>query len=69
MTPLITGKLNITYQADGSVVDATGLPQGRAMFFYNIGAAQATASAISVVGVSGRAKVWRYNIGGNNFVE
>jgi prepilin-type N-terminal cleavage/methylation domain-containing protein len=73
MTPLSPvgagGKLNITFQADGSVVDAAGIPQGKAMFFFNNKAAQATASAVSVVGASGRVKVWRYNLSGNNYVE
>ena len=73
MTPLTPagagGKLNITFQADGSVVDAAGIPLDRAMFLFNNVAAQATASAISVVGASGRVKVWRYNPNGNKYVE
>lgn len=73
MTPLTPagagGKLNITFQADGSVIDAAGFPQDRAMFFFNNKAAQATASAISVVGASGRVKIWRYVINGNSYVE
>jgi len=69
LTPLASGKVNITFQADGSVNDAVGLPLDRAMYFYNNLAAQSTSSAISVVGASGRAKIWRYNPGGNNFVE
>ena len=73
MTPLTPagagGKLNITFQADGSVIDAAGIPLDRAMFFFNNAAAQSTASAISVVGASGRVKVWRYNQIGNNYAE
>jgi prepilin-type N-terminal cleavage/methylation domain-containing protein len=69
MTPLVGGKLNITFQADGSVIDANGIPLDRALFFFNINAAQGTASAVSVVGASGRAKVWRYNLNGNAYVE
>lgn len=73
MTPLTPvgagGKLNITFQADGSVVDAAGIPLDRAMFLFNNVAAQATASAISVVGASGRVKVWRYNLSVNKYVE
>lgn len=73
MTPLSPagagGKLDITFQADGSVVDAAGIPLDRAMFLFNNAAAQATASAISVVGASGRVKVWRYNLSGNKYVE
>jgi prepilin-type N-terminal cleavage/methylation domain-containing protein len=63
------GKLNITFQADGSVIDAAGIPLDRAMFLFNKLAAQGTASAISVLGASGRVKVWRYTLNGNKYVE
>lgn len=74
MTPLILpagagGKLFITFQNDGSVIDAAGLPLDTALFFFNNQAAQATASAISVVGASGRVKVWRYQLNGNSYIE
>lgn len=73
MTPLTPvgagGKLNITFQADGSVVDAAGFPLDRAMFVFNNRVAQATASAISIAGASGRVKVWRYTLSGNSYVE
>jgi prepilin-type N-terminal cleavage/methylation domain-containing protein len=73
MTPLTPagagGKLNITFQADGSVIDAAGIPLDRAMFLFNSAAAQGTASAISVVGASGRVKVWRYTLSGNIYAE
>lgn len=63
------GKLNITFQADGSVIDAAGIPLDCAMFLFNNAAAQATASAISVAGASGRVKVWRYNLSVNKYAE
>jgi prepilin-type N-terminal cleavage/methylation domain-containing protein len=73
MTPLVPagagGKLNITFQSDGSVIDAAGIPVDRGLFFYNSAAAQGTASAISVVGASGRAKVWRYTLSANKYAE
>ena len=69
MTPLTAGILNITFQNDGSVIANSGLPDSRAMFFYNNRAAPATASAISVVGASGRVKLWRYQSGGNIYAE
>jgi prepilin-type N-terminal cleavage/methylation domain-containing protein len=69
MTPLVSGKINITFQADGSVIDAAGLPLDRALYLFNNLAPQGTASAISVLGASGRAKVWRYNLNGNNYLE
>jgi prepilin-type N-terminal cleavage/methylation domain-containing protein len=64
-------KINITFQADGSVVNPSGVPVGgiplsqgtrmdSAIFLFNNKAASATASAISVLGVSGRVRVWRY---------
>lgn len=73
LTPLTPagagGKVNITFQPDGSVVDAAGIPIDRALFFYNSAAAQLTASAISVVGASGRVKLWRYTLNGNRYEE
>ena len=73
MTPLTPagagGKLNITFQADGSVIDAAGIPLDRALFLFNNVAAQTTAAAISVVGASGRVKVWRYTLNGNHYAE
>jgi Tfp pilus assembly protein FimT len=61
MTPLFHNQLNITFQPDGSVIDGTGNPVGRALFLYNNRAARATASAISVLGASGRVRIWRYH--------
>jgi prepilin-type N-terminal cleavage/methylation domain-containing protein len=73
MTPLTPagagGKFNVTFQGDGSVIDAAGIPVDRAMFLFNKAAAQGTAAAISVVGASGRVKVWRYSVNGNKYVE
>jgi prepilin-type N-terminal cleavage/methylation domain-containing protein len=69
MTALASSKLNITFQPDGSVIDTTGNPDGRAMFFFNSEAAQTTPTAISVIGASGRIKVWRYNVNANAYVE
>lgn len=69
MTALTSSKLNVTFQPDGSVIDTTGNPDGRAMFFFNSAAAQTTPTAISVIGASGRIKVWRYNVNANAYVE
>lgn len=68
-TALVSSKLNITFQPDGSVIDTSGNPDGRAMFFFNSAAAQSTPTAISVIGASGRIKVWRYNVNANAYVE
>jgi len=54
-------KLNITFQRDGSVVDATGNPADQVLFIYNTFIPRASAVAISVRGSSGRIKIWRYN--------
>lgn len=56
-----SNKLNITFQRDGSVVDATGNPVDQALFIYNNVIPKASAAAISVRGASGRVKIWRYN--------
>lgn len=69
MTGLTNNQLNVTFQPDGSVIDATGNPIGRALFIYNNRAARATASAISIMGASGRVKIWRYDAGLNLYVE
>ena len=66
MTALSANKLNITFQRDGSVINATGTvsdrnPQDQALFIYNSKAPGHTASAISVLGASGRVKIWRYD--------
>jgi prepilin-type N-terminal cleavage/methylation domain-containing protein len=69
MTGLSNNQLNITFQPDGSVIDAAGNPVGQAMFIYNSNAPQATASAISVMGASGRIKIWRYDGSANLYAE
>ena len=66
MTSLTNNKLNITFQRDGSVINAAGTasdrnPQDQAFFIYNSKASTATASAISILGASGRVKIWRYD--------
>lgn len=69
MTPLLNNQLNITFQPDGSVIDGAGNPAGSAMFIYNRSAARATASAISIMGASGRVKIWRYNSVANLYAD
>lgn len=70
MTPLLSNRFfYVTFQPDGSVIDAAGDPQGRAMFIFNSRAAQGTASAISVMGPAGRVKIWRYDAVANVYAE
>ena len=68
-TTLTSGRLNITFQPDGSVIDSTGAPANKGLFFFNNKAAQQTAQAITVIGASGRIKVWRYTTNGNKYAE
>ena len=80
MTALTGNVVNITFQADGSVVSPTGVPLGgitlsqgarmdSALFIFNDAAADNTASAISVLGTAGRIKVWRYSSSANKYIE
>lgn len=68
-TPLTSSRLNVTFQPDGSVIDAVGNPANTTLFLYNNKASHETASAISVLGVSGRVKLWRLNRATNTYVE
>jgi type II secretory pathway pseudopilin PulG len=68
-TALSSSKVNITFQPDGSVIDANGNPLNRALFLYNSKAPNETAAAISVLGAAGRVKLWRYNSNVNKYVE
>jgi prepilin-type N-terminal cleavage/methylation domain-containing protein len=64
-----TTQINITFQPDGTVVDANNNPLNRALFFYNTTYDKDSAFAISVLGAAGRVKVWRYNTNVNLYVE
>lgn len=61
--------VEITFQADGSVVDASDIPVNKALFFYNSKNPNGTAFAVSVLGAGGRVKLWRYSQGVNAYVE
>lgn len=69
LTSLSAGAVEIKFQADGSVVDASDIPINKALFFYNNKNPAETAFAVSVLGAGGRAKVWRYSQGVNAYVE
>ena len=68
-TSLTGSKLNITFQPDGSVIDAAGNPVNRTLFLYNNQVPTQTAAAISVLGAAGRVKVWRYSSSVNKYAE
>lgn len=69
MSALVNSQLNVTFQPDGSVIDLNGNPAGQALFLFNNRAARDTAAAISVVGASGRVKIWRYDRIANAYAE
>lgn len=69
LTNLTVNAVEITFQADGSVIDASNNPQNYSMFFFHGKHDRETAFAVSVLGAGGRAKVWRYNKQLNQYVE
>ena len=66
---LTSNAIEIVFQADGSVIDASKNPKNTTMFFYMSKNPTETAFAVSVLGAGGRAKVWRYNKQVNKYVE
>lgn len=68
LTAPVNSKINITFQPDGSVLDAAGGPANFAMMFYHPDYAETTARAVTVLGATGRVKVWRYT-DARTFVE
>jgi prepilin-type N-terminal cleavage/methylation domain-containing protein len=69
LTNLSSNAVEITFQPDGSVLDASSNPQNLALFFYHDKYRLDTAFAVSVLGAGGRIKVWRYSRGVNSYVE
>ncbi len=69
LTNLSSNAVEITFQVDGSVIDASNNPQNQALFFYHDKYRLDTAFAVSVLGAGGRVKVWRYSQGVNAYVE
>lgn len=69
LTALSSNMVEITFQPDGSVVDASNNPNNTALFFYHDKYRKETAFAISVLGAGGRIKIWRYSKGVNLYVE
>ncbi len=66
---LTNQRLNITFQPDGTVVDANNLPRDFALAIYNPVKSHDTATAISILGATGRIKAWRYSDSVNKFVD
>lgn len=69
LTALTDNAVEVTFQPDGSVLDASNNPENKALFFYHNKHRTDTAFAVSVLGAGGRIKVWRYSRGVNLYVE
>ena len=69
LTYLTSNAVEVTFQADGSVINASRNPINTTMFFYMSKNPIETAFAVSVLGAGGRAKVWRYNKQTKKYVE
>ena len=69
MTSLSRSMVEITFQPDGSVLDASNNPQNNALFFYHAKYNKDAAFAVSILGAGGRIKVWRFSKGVNAYVE
>ena len=69
LTALASNVVDITFQSDGSVIDAGNNPTNNALFFYNNKYARDSAFAISILGAGGRVKVWHYNQAMDVYVE
>lgn len=61
LTPVSGNTVNVTFQADGSVINPANNPINTAMYFYNNKNPQDSAFAVSILGAGGRVKVWRYS--------
>lgn len=69
LTSLSTNKLDISFQTDGSVIDASNNPKNNALFFYDSSSPAESAFAVSILGAGGRIKMWRYASNVNMYVE
>lgn len=63
------GMTEIVFQPDGTMIDASGNPENKTLYFYNNKNAKDMAFAVSVLGAGGRIKIWRYSKGVNKYVE
>ncbi len=69
ITSLASGQVEVTFRSDGSVVDASDNPEDNALFFFHEKHQGGTAFAVSILGVGGRTKLWRYRQGVDAYVE
>ena len=69
VSALSGGTVEVTFQPDGSVLDSSGNPENKAVFFYHSKKPKSMAFAVSVLGAGGRIKIWRYSESVNKYVE
>ena len=69
LTALASNLMTVTFQSDGSVIDAANAPQNKALFFFDVNYPDDMAFAVSVLGAGGRVKLWRYNKSIQSYVE
>jgi prepilin-type N-terminal cleavage/methylation domain-containing protein len=70
MLTMPTSKLiSITFQPDGSVVDKLNSPINRTLFLYNTLIKKQSGFAVSVLGTTGRVKLWRYDSNVDKYAE
>ena len=69
ITALTENSVEIVFQPDGSVIDGANNPQNKALFFYYKKIPFDAAFAVSVLGGSGRIKVWGYSKNIKDYVE
>ena len=68
-TNLTAGVVDITFQGDGTVRDANDNPDDNALYFYHGVLGEKAAFAISILGSSGRVKLWNYSVQDGKYVE
>lgn len=70
LATLTTAKtLNITFQPNGTIVGTDGTASDFAFAVYNSVQPHETATAVSILGATGRIKSWRYSESAQKFVE
>jgi prepilin-type N-terminal cleavage/methylation domain-containing protein len=69
VAPSASNQINITFQTNGSVVDSLNSPINRTLFLYNRQIPAQSGFAISVLGTTGRVKLWRYDSNATKYSE
>lgn len=69
LTALSSGVVELEFEGDGSVRDGSDNPIDNALFFYHNIHGKNTAFAVSILGASGRVKIWQYNGQSDAYVE